>query len=292
MDATPAVPSSTPPRIPPGPRGLPLLGVALDIQKDVLGWNLRTAKEYGPVVQYRFGPLRSYLVTDPDGLKHVLQDHVKNYTKDHFGYAIVRRIVGNGIFTSEGATWLRQRRLAQPAFHRTRISAMAAQMVKAAHELSEHWAASQRSGERRLAMNDMMSLTLRFVGEALLGTRHGNRKDGRAQHANPWARGKSPPHTARASMMLNGLGVGTTRVSWNRVAESRVRNSSTVRSRPPVSAIIARSIVWAMEGPFPSSRIVSTSSSFPPFEPRASRQTVRMRRASSSFQSWMIHLRR
>jgi len=170
MDATPAVPSSTPPRIPPGPRGLPLLGVALDVQKDVLGWNLRTAKEYGPVVQYRFGPLRSYLVTDPDGLKHVLQDHVKNYTKDHFGYAIVRRIVGNGIFTSEGATWLRQRRLAQPAFHRTRISAMAAQMVKAAHELSEHWAASQRSGERRLAMNDMMALTLRIVGEALLGT--------------------------------------------------------------------------------------------------------------------------
>lgn len=111
MDATPAVSSSTPPRIPPGPRGLPLLGVALDVQKDVLGWNLRTAMEYGPVVQYRFGPLRSYLVTHPEGLKHVLQDHVKNYTKDHFGYAIIRRIVGNGIFTSEGATWLRQRSL-------------------------------------------------------------------------------------------------------------------------------------------------------------------------------------
>ncbi|HEX8698954.1 MAG TPA: cytochrome P450, partial [Myxococcaceae bacterium] len=170
MDATTTVPASTPPRVPPGPRGLPLLGVALDVQKDVLGWNLRTALEYGPVVQYRFGPLRSYLVTHPDGLKHVLQDHVKNYTKDHFGYAIIRRIAGNGIFTSEGATWLRQRRLAQPAFHRARISAMGAQMVKAAHELSEQWAAAQRSGERRLAVNDMMSLTLRIVGEALLGT--------------------------------------------------------------------------------------------------------------------------
>ena len=170
MDSTTAVTPSTPPRIPPGPRGLPLLGVALDVQRDVLGWNLRTAMEYGPVVRYRFGPLRSYLVTRPDGLKHVLQDHVKNYTKDHFGYVIVRRIAGNGIFTSEGATWLRQRRLAQPAFHRARISAMGARMVKAADELSEHWAAARRSGERRLAMNDMMSLTLRIVGEALLGT--------------------------------------------------------------------------------------------------------------------------
>jgi cytochrome P450 len=144
--------------------------VALDVQKDVLGWNLRTALEYGPVVQYRFGPLRSYLVTHPEGLKHVLQDNVKNYTKEHFGYAILRRIVGDGLFTSDGATWLKQRRLAQPAFHRARISAMGARMVQTAAELAEQWATSARSGERRLAVNDMMELTLRIVGDALLGT--------------------------------------------------------------------------------------------------------------------------
>jgi cytochrome P450 len=170
MDATPAVATSSAPRIPTGPRGLPLLGVALDIQRDVLGWLTRTAAEHGPVSRYRFGPMRSYFVTHPEGLKHVLQDHVKNYTKDHFGYAMVRRIVGNGIFTSEGETWLRQRRLAQPAFHRARIAAMAARMVQAAEALSEQWAASQRSGEPRLAGRDMMGLTLRIVGEALLGT--------------------------------------------------------------------------------------------------------------------------
>jgi len=177
MNATSAA-ATTPRRLPPGPRGLPLLGVALDVQRDVLGWNLRTALEYGPVVQYRFGPLRSYLVTHPDGLKHVLQDNVKNYTKEHFGYAVIRRIVGEGLFTSEGATWLKQRRLAQPAFHRARISAMGARMVQAAAELAEQWAASARSGERRLAVNDMMELTLRIVGEALLGT--GMREETRA----------------------------------------------------------------------------------------------------------------
>jgi len=158
------------PRIPTGPRGLPLLGVALDLTKDVLGWNLRTAAEYGPVVQYRFGPMRSYLVTHPEGLKHVLQDNVKNYSKEHFGYTIIRRIVGDGLFTSEGATWLKQRRLAQPAFHRARISAMGARMVQAAAGLAEQWATSARSGERRLVGDDMMALTLRIVGEALLGT--------------------------------------------------------------------------------------------------------------------------
>ncbi|MFL5353735.1 cytochrome P450 [Archangium sp.] len=169
MTATSAASRPTPPRIATGPRGLPLLGVALDIRRDVLGWNLRAAG-YGPVAQYRFGPMRSYLVSHPDGLKHVLQDHVKNYTKEHFGYDMIRRIVGNGIFTSEGETWLKQRRLAQPAFHRARIAAMAAQMVRATAELSEQWAASQRTGEPRYGVRDMMSLTLRIVGEALLGS--------------------------------------------------------------------------------------------------------------------------
>ncbi len=167
MNAASATPA---PRIPTGPKGLPFLGVALDIQKDILGWLTRTAAEHGPVSEYRFGPMRSYFVTHPDGLKHVLQEHVKNYTKDHFGYSMIRRIVGEGLFTSEGETWLRQRRLAQPAFHKARISAMAARMVQAASELSEHWAASQRSGEPRHAGRDMMALTLRIVGEALLGT--------------------------------------------------------------------------------------------------------------------------
>ncbi|QRK10415.1 cytochrome P450 [Archangium violaceum] len=167
---TSPAPSPTTPRIATGPRGLPLIGVVRDVRKDVLGWLTRTAAEHGPVAQYRFGPGRAYLVTHPDGLKHVLQDHVKNYTKDHYSYAMFRRIVGDGLLTSQGETWLKQRRLAQPAFHRARISAMAGQMVRATVELSEQWATSERTGEPRHAVRDMMALTLRIVGEALLGT--------------------------------------------------------------------------------------------------------------------------
>ncbi|HYH97043.1 cytochrome P450 [Hyalangium sp.] len=165
-------PSSPPaaPRIATGPRGLPLIGVLRDVRKDVLGWLMRTATEHGPVARYRFGPARSYLVTHPEGLKHVLQDHVKNYTKDHFSYSLFRRVVGDGLITSQGETWLKQRRLAQPAFHRARISAMAEQMVRATGDLAEHWSEAQRSGEPRHVVRDMMALTLRIVGEALLGT--------------------------------------------------------------------------------------------------------------------------
>jgi cytochrome P450 len=131
---------------------------------------MQTAAKHGPVSQYRFGPGRAYLVTHPEGLKHVLQDHVKNYTKDHFSYSLVRRVVGDGLLTSQGETWLKQRRLAQPAFHRARISAMAAQMVRAAAGLAEHWGEAQRTGAQRHVVRDMMALTLRIAGEALFGT--------------------------------------------------------------------------------------------------------------------------
>jgi len=170
MNAPSAIPPPSPPRIPTGPRGLPLIGVIRDVRKDSLGFLMRTATEHGPVSGYRLGPGRSYLVSHPDGLKHVLQDNVQNYTKDHVSYSLMRRVVGDGLVTSQGETWLKQRRLAQPAFHRARISAMAEQMVRAAAELSGQWSDAQRSGEPRRAARDMLGLTLRIVGEALLGT--------------------------------------------------------------------------------------------------------------------------
>ncbi len=169
MTAMPAAAQSATPRIATGPRGAPLLGIMIEARKDILGWLMRTSAEYGSVAQYRC-PWRAYLVTHPDGLKHVLQDHVKNYTKEQITYSMIRRIVGDGLLTSGGETWLKQRRLAQPAFHRARISAMAEQMVRATAELSEQWATSQREGTPRHAVKDMMALTLRIVGEALLGT--------------------------------------------------------------------------------------------------------------------------
>jgi cytochrome P450 len=158
------------PRIPTGPHGPPLLGVIREVRRDSLGFLMRTATEHGSVSSYRLGPGRSYLVTHPDGLKHVLQDHVRNYTKDHVSYTLMRRVVGEGLVTSQGETWLAQRRLAQPAFHRARISAMAGQMVRAAQELSAQWSEARRTGEPRRAARDMLALTLRIVGEALLGT--------------------------------------------------------------------------------------------------------------------------
>jgi cytochrome P450 len=99
------------------------------VRRDTPGFLMRTFHTYGDVAYYRLGPIRSHLISDPDGVKHVLQEHVKNYTKDHISYGMVRWVTGNGLLTSQGDVGLRQRRLAQPAFHRQRLVALGDLMV-------------------------------------------------------------------------------------------------------------------------------------------------------------------
>lgn len=138
------------------------------------GWNpdplarwTKIRAEHGDVARYRIGFSDIHLVSHPDGVKRVLQDHAANYTKRHSSYAMLRRVVGNGLITSEGSFWLRQRRLAQPAFHREKIAAMAAQISRAAQETGDRWSAL--TGPASM-LHEMSKLTLRVVGDALFGT--------------------------------------------------------------------------------------------------------------------------
>ncbi|MCY1045916.1 cytochrome P450 [Corallococcus sp. bb12-1] len=157
-------------RIPTGPRGHLLMGVLPQVRRDVLGFLTAIHREYGDVVSYRLGPIKSHLIAHPDGVRHVLQDHVKNYTKDHLSYRMGKWITGNGLLTSQGDFWLRQRRLAQPAFHRQRIAGMAARMIQSTEAMLQRWEASAAQGTPVGITEEMMRLSLGIVGEALFGT--------------------------------------------------------------------------------------------------------------------------
>jgi cytochrome P450 len=170
--AASALPQSAP-RLATGPRGHLLSGVLPEVRRDPLGFLMETVRRHGDVARYRLGTLTSFLVTHPDGVRHVLQDNVSNYTKDHLSYMTARWVLGNGLLTSQGTFWLRQRRLAQPAFHRQRIAAMAGQMVRAASRMLEGWEPRAARGEPVGMMSEMMQLTFRIVGEALFGTELG-----------------------------------------------------------------------------------------------------------------------
>jgi cytochrome P450 len=154
-----------PPRIAPGPQGNLLLGNIPRVSHDQLGFLLECARTYGDFVQLRFGRRRIIVLNHPRDVEDVLVTRQRSFAKGYF-YRILGQLLGNGLLTSEGDFWLRQRRLAQPAFHRERIDAYAAVMVQFTQELLGQW----RSGEERDVHADLMRLTLRVVGKTLFDT--------------------------------------------------------------------------------------------------------------------------
>ncbi len=153
-----------------GPEPITLWQVLRGYRSDPLERWTRIREQHGPVAHYRFGRSNTFFISDAEGVKRVLQDNPANYTKEHPSYGMLRKLFGNGLFTSEGSFWLRQRRLAQPAFHRQRIAAMGTLMTAAAEETASRWESVADQGELISMLREMASLTLRVVGDTLFGT--------------------------------------------------------------------------------------------------------------------------
>ncbi|HEX8919883.1 MAG TPA: cytochrome P450, partial [Pyrinomonadaceae bacterium] len=112
--------------IPQGPKGNFLLGVMPEFNRDSLSFMEKLAREYGDIVSTRFFYVPAYFLFHPDYIEAVLTTNNRNFIKPlSFRTPFFQRLVGNGLLTSEGEFWRRQRRLAQPAFHGERISSYA-----------------------------------------------------------------------------------------------------------------------------------------------------------------------
>jgi cytochrome P450 len=147
---------------PPGPRGRFPGDILLRFRADVLGFIRTLATEYGDAVGFRIGKQPFVLLNHPDLIRDVLVTHQRSFAK---GRALeeAKRVLGNGLLTSEGEFHLRQRRLAQPAFHRDRIAGYGATMVGYAERTRERW----HDGDTVDMHAEMMRLTLGVVGKTL-----------------------------------------------------------------------------------------------------------------------------
>ncbi len=149
---------------PPGPKTRLISGVMREYQDDPLGFTTRCAREFGDIVSARFLYVPCYFIYHPDHIEQVLVTQQRNFIKPvSFQTPFMRRLVGNGLLTSEGEFWKRQRRLAQPAFHRERINSYSQAMTTYAERMMMSW----RSGETRDLHEDMMQLTLEIVAKTL-----------------------------------------------------------------------------------------------------------------------------
>ena len=166
---------------PPGPGSRPPLDDLRTLRDGPHAFLLQIARQYGDIVRYPVGPLAVYLVVHPDGVKRVLQDNAKNYSKDTFQYNLLSSITGRGLLTSDGDFWLRQRRLAQPAFHKQRIAGFAGLMTSCAEAMLARWDGSAARGEPIDVAAEMMHLALQIVGKALFSIEIGDEADELAQ---------------------------------------------------------------------------------------------------------------
>lgn len=149
---------------PPGPSAWRALQTLNGFRRDPLALFQSMARDYGDVVLFRMGPRRICVVYHPELVREVLITQNRAFTKSR-PLRRARVLLGEGLLTSEGDFHLRQRRLAQPAFHRERIAGHARSMVQHAARLSDGW----RDGERIDAHREMMRLTLGIAGETLFG---------------------------------------------------------------------------------------------------------------------------
>ncbi|HUD47121.1 MAG TPA: cytochrome P450 [Candidatus Baltobacteraceae bacterium] len=152
------------PNKPPGLKGDPIFGCMRQYIRDPLGFVADAARDYGSVVCFPFLWRKVYLLSGPADIEAVLMTNHANFIKTALLRTPgVQRVMGNGLVTSDGEFWRRQRRLAQPAFHHARIAAYSNVAVQFAHELLQGW--------RNLAVVDlrkeMMKLTLGIVAKTL-----------------------------------------------------------------------------------------------------------------------------
>jgi len=149
---------------PPGPRGVPLLGVAIGFSSNPLDRMMEWARTYGDVVHWRVPRAHLFLVAHPDDIASVLVGDHAQYMKDDLTHEL-SRFVGRGLLTSEGSFWRRQRRIAAPSFQPRHIAGFADTMVARTQQAIERWPArSQRDVHA-----DMMHLTLDIVLATLFG---------------------------------------------------------------------------------------------------------------------------
>jgi len=137
----------------------------LKFRRDPLKFFTETHREFGDIAKFNFGPQQIFLVSHPDWIEDVLVTSAKKFQK---GVALQRakRLLGEGLLTSEGQAHLRQRRTIQPLFHRQQVQRFADAMVK--HAL--RWRDSITPNATIDVTSEMAALTLAIVGETLFSS--------------------------------------------------------------------------------------------------------------------------
>ena len=149
-------------KFPPGPPPNLFRSLFGALQQNPLDYFTEIFHKYGDVVGMRIGNFRTFVIYHPNDIEEMLVNKARMYHKGRILQAN-KFLFGEGLLTSEGDFWLRQRRLSQPAFHRDRVASYATVMGEYAEQMLAGW----HAGEERDLHEEMMNLALRIVGKTL-----------------------------------------------------------------------------------------------------------------------------
>jgi cytochrome P450 len=135
------------------------------MRSDLLRFCARAVEAYGDIVQLRLGPARVVLLNDAEAAHRVFVDRSKDYVKTSSARA-VGRVLGQGLITSNGDLWRRQRRLVQPVFHREVLGRLVSTMTDAVASMLRDWSV-HRAQTTFDVQDEMMRLTLRIIGRTM-----------------------------------------------------------------------------------------------------------------------------
>ena len=154
------------PVLPPGPKKNLLFDKEVDLRNDTIGLLVRGSREYDGISRSRLGPRYFVHITRPEYIEHVIT-HGDIYVKSNENKEL-KFLLGNGLLTSEGTFWLKQRRLIQPLFHKQRLTGFVEKIAETCDTLIAEWKTG--GSEVKDVHVEMTRLTLGIVSKTLLST--------------------------------------------------------------------------------------------------------------------------
>ncbi len=151
------------PPAPGPPAGLLGLRLARQFSRDPLAFTTEMVRKYGPLVHLRFGPQHAFIAAGPEAIHEVLVAGSRTFRKEPRTRNAVRKIDGEGIITTEGDFWLRQRRLVQKGFSADRMARYAEVTARRSEQMLSRW---PNAGDLEIC-DEMTCLTLETIAETM-----------------------------------------------------------------------------------------------------------------------------
>jgi len=154
----------------PGPRGLPLLGNALQLERrrfhqQLEGWRQR----YGDVYRLRIGRREFVVFSDPDVIAAALRDRPRTFGRSERIVSVSQEAGFGGLFASNGERWRRQRPMVMAAFDPGHIRGYFPSLVRVAHRFAGRW---QRAAQANAAI-DLQADLMRYTVDVIAGLAFG-----------------------------------------------------------------------------------------------------------------------